>query len=746
MPQSSRVRFSRLIGLVLSLLIAGCRQDQLAPVNASLRFEVDLGDQVEDHLDFPPAFADARERSLEVRVINESKATLSVAWTSLAKPFAVKLLPTSLPPGATTFPVFFTPETAGEFSQKLSVSSPGVKTAELLVGATVRSIPACTPSAPCLTATFDVDLAKCVETTAPDGVECDPQTKCVLSATCQGGRCVGTPKTCNDGNECTVDVCYTETGCEFLPRPPCPGDGACNVGVCNPARGCELAPAVDGTACGSLHSCNAAEVCISGACVVRDPPDGYVCAEASPCQGEGRCIADTCVHESPATPLVPSWTFDSTTTGDADAGVAALELHDFVMEPSGAMSLGGFFQAAPILRANTADAIAAPLGASRRCILWNNRLVCADYPAAPNGKVSAIELGSGATAWTFDIRTARPDFLMLTTQIFLARLVVQGSDRLAALYEAYPKNPPIAGNTQCRTYFLAVMNASGRLIQAQRVQDPLLDQCNHPHPYGVAADSIGNLFIAFSPTRSQQAPLVPDNPTLLMSYTHDGIFRWKITDTAMRGGELAVARGLLYPENSSVVLNATHGTPAFALPSDLGRATIADARLVPAPQHGSTQLAGYEAGHTQLRWVHKLQGAWQFWSDQIRLASWQTSRGPRTVALTFVADDSTVAPSYALHAIDVNDGREAFTCPVTLSPRTAPQLFEVGEGYLGLMQGALDAQGNAACGKCDPPFAGSSAAFHGWQLRGIGVAHEPWVGTFGGAAHDHREEVLNGGN
>lgn len=729
------------------LALAGCRPDQLQAVNASLRFEVDRGDTVVDFLEFPPVFADGRERIADVRVINEGKATLTVTWSEVTEPFSLPL-PTTLPPGATTLSVRFRPKTAGRYSTSLSVSSAGVKPAALAIEATVNAIPACTPSSSCATSAFDPELARCVETVAPDGTACDPRSECVLAASCQGGRCVGTPRTCNDGNACTVDVCQVETGCEFLPAPPCPGDGACNVGTCDPQLGCMLTPAPDGTACGELQTCNAAEVCISGACVVRDPPDGYVCAEASPCQGEGRCVADQCVRAGPATTLAPSWTFDSTATGDADAGVPALELHDFVMEPDGAMSLSGFFQAAAVLRANTPNAATAPLGPSRRCILWNSRLVCADYPATPNGKVSAIELASGATAWTFDIHAARPDFVLLTSQIFLARLVVQGTDRLAALFEAYPKNAPVSGNTNCRTYFLAVMDASGRLVQAQRIQDPLLDQCNHPHPYGVTADSVGNLYIAFSPTRSQHAPLVPDNPTLLISYTHDGIFRWKITDATMQGGELAVARGLLYPENSSVVLNAPSGTPAFALPSDLGRAVIADARLLPAPSAGANTLNGYEAGQTQLRWVHKLQGPWRFWSDQVRLARWDTSRGPRTVALTFVADETGFVPVYALHAIDVNDGREGFTCPVDfgLSPRTPPQLFEVGERYLGLMQGALDETGAPACEKCDPPFAGSSGSFHGWRLQGIGAAREPWLGTFGGPGHDHREEVLNGGN
>jgi len=84
---------------------------------------------------------------------------------------------------------------------------------------------------------------------------------------------------------------------------------------------------------------------------------------------------------------------------------------------------------------------------------------------------------------------------------------------MAALFEAYPNTSGnVSVSTQCRRYFLVTLDARGQLINGQRIQDPLLEACNHPHPYGVVADSVGNLFIAFSPTTSQQAPLVPDKP------------------------------------------------------------------------------------------------------------------------------------------------------------------------------------------------------------------------------------------
>ncbi len=719
-----------MLSAMVVFLGGSCKDQKLEQTTSQLRFAT-------DQVRFEPVFADQQPRRLTVGIINDGRASATVVWQEPDAPISLVDAPDLLPPGETMLTLEFVPRVPGRLSRTLAVSTADQRPILLAIDATARVIPPCTPSSTCSTATFDVMLQKCVETTAADGTSCDAESACIVSATCQAGRCVGAPKRCDDGNQCTIDVCNATLGCEFLPAPPCPGDGKCMEGVCDPIKGCGLTPAADGTTCGTLQTCRAAEICLEGACVVRDPPDGYVCAQASPCQDRGVCVADLCVRP-PASALVPRWSFDSST---ADAG-APVQLHDFVMEPNGDMTLGGFFQTPVVLRANTDHPRPTPLGVSRRCVLWGPRLVCADYPASPNGRVTAIDPATGASLWTFDVRTARPDFLMIASQIFLARLVVQGSDRMAALFEAYPNTTgSTTVSTQCRRYFLVTLDARGQLINGQRVQDPLLEACNHPHPYGVVADAVGNLFIAFSPTTSQQAPLKPDKPTLTMSYTRDGVPRWKVTDTNMPGGELAVARGLLYPENGSVAMLAATGAPAFALPQALGRIVISDARFMPAPVAGASALAGYEANLNTLRWTHQLPGASHFWSDQIRLARWRVPQGHRTVALTFVKDPNDALTPISLRAIHVNDGSEAFSCPMLMMPRTPAQLFELGANTLGMMEGATSSDGSPSCGKCDPPFAGTSAAFRQFLVPGLDVPEEPWIGTFGGPGHDHREEV-----
>jgi len=705
------------------VVLAGCRQQELGSSIGALRV-------APAQLNFGAVYTGRESRVATFKLVNDGRARQALKWQAPDAPFHVSLLPTEAVPGEVEVVVSFVPELDGKFQGELQVGA--VDQDPLLVVTLLGEglpVPACPVSQECTESVFDLVTKKCVDGPSADGTSCAGNA-CLTSPTCQNGRCIGVEVDCNDSNLCTVDTCNAVIGCEHLPAPPCPGDGKCQVGVCSPATGCGMEDAVDGTACGATQTCEAADVCIAGACVLRDPPDGYVCAEASPCQPEGLCKADKCIRPA-ATVLSPDWFFDSS-EADAGSGVAP-QLHDMMLEPTGALSLSGFFHVKPKLRVNTPAATEGKAGSARRCMLWNERMVCADYPSQVNGKVAMIDIATGETKWTFDLHSARPDFLALTSSLFMARMAVQGSDRLAALFEAYPRAS--GQGTECRLYFLVVLDASGKLVTAQQLTDPVLSQCNHPHPYGFGADALGDLFVSFSPTISSPAPLVPGTPTVAMSFTRDGIFRWKFTDSTLVGGELAVAQGLLYPENGSTAVLTANGQPAFTLVEPFGRAVVSKTRTIVAPVVGGSQLRGYESGTNSPRWQHLLEPGQSFGSDQLRLATWSTRRGPTTVALTF----TNKAGKTQLHGIVARDGREAFTCDVAMGvTRTEPLMFEVANGKLAVMDGT------DACGKCDPPFAGSSAAFRTIVTPLLSTPFsEPWVGTFGGAGHDHREESGN---
>lgn len=702
--------------VAVATLLAGCRERELTSTEATLRV-------TPSHLDFGQVYLGGTAE-LPVTLLNTGRRTLYVEWKGLVPPFEAAL-PTSVPSGSTELSLRVRPEEVGPLSLRLVVHHDDQETV-LTAEGEARPTPDCPASGQCQVAVFDSRLGRCVASTLSDGTVCDPHSACVMTATCQSGRCVGVQKSCDDANACTVDVCNALTGCEHLPAPPCPGDGKCQLGVCHPQTGCGLAPADDGTVCGPTVTCDAADVCIAGQCVQRNPPDGFVCAPASPCQEEGRCAGSVC-QRPPATALQPTWSFDTLSVAPEPP-----ELHDLVLEPGGQVSLMGFF-AFPRLRANTLAPVAGVTPA-RRCILWNGRLVCADYPYTSSGKVSALDLATGTLLWTLHLPSARPDLAAAAApgRLFMARLAALGSDRLAALFEAFPAGTD--ATTQCREYFLAVLDAGGNLVSAQKISDPFLEVCSHPHPYGVVSNVSGDLFIAFSHSQVGVAPLVPLMPSLLVSYSRDGVLRWKRLEQFV-GGELASSRGLIYPEKSGTAHLAATGAPyRFAdLPSGMfGRIVATLDRVIPSPTVGDGTLRGYEQGSGHLRWQWAAPGG--FASDQIRLAGWKPkpSESARTVALVFTQPNGQPT----LTAVDARTGGEQWSCALSHTYRTQPQLFEVANGSIALMEGSDQ------CGTCDPPFAQSRAAFHTFALPGVEVAAEPWVGTFGGAGHDHHEDFV----
>ncbi len=701
------------LGAVL-LLVAACRDAPLQRASGTLQFRP-ASVQLDTYV--------GRAAQARVRVWNDGRAPLTVRWHLPGEPFEIEAPPATVPSGELELVVRFRPSRPG-YGFARAVAEFGGGEAVLVMAGESKEVPACTPSSPCVESSFDFERGECVEVPLADGTSCEGANRCLVGASCQAGRCVGLERTCDDGNACTLDVCNPSVGCEHAPAPPCPGDGKCRLGVCDPRVGCTLAPAADGTRCGPTRTCDAVDVCIAGECVTRDPPDGYVCAPASPCQGEGRCSGSVCERPA-AVALTPSWTFDSTAMADPP------DLHDFVLEPDGAVSLMGFFEV-PRFRADGANPVKGQTPA-RRCIVWNARLVCADYPYNGSGKVSAVDPATGQTQWTYDLPGSEPELTSsaMRGHVFMARVATLGSDRLAALFEAYPSNAQLP--TNCRQYFLAVLDTAGRSVSAVGLKDPLLEACNHPHPYGVASDIAGNLFLAFSPSQSPSAPLLPTSPTLLMSFSRDGVFRWKRTETFV-GGELAVARGRLYAERATVAFSTLDGspwTPAEAS-GPFGRVVVTGEAFVPSPIALSSSLAGYDLRTGARRWTYSAPGR-QFWSEQIRLASWRSrpTDEPMTVALFFALE----AEKPTLVAVDPRWGGEEWSCPISHTYRTPPQLFEVARGSLVLMEGSDQ------CGNCDPPFAQSKATFHRFTVPGVDSAREPWVGTFGGAGHDHHEDA-----
>ncbi|MFO0746173.1 MAG: hypothetical protein U1F43_10935 [Myxococcota bacterium] len=177
------------------------------------------------------------------------------------------------------------------------------------------------PANPCEACVVLVDRARF---SADDSGSCDDRDACTEADACQGGRCVGTPKRCDDGDPCTVDACDSDDGtcafapapdkcgddpCAATPAPDCDDHDPCTADRCQAHVGCvhDAAPASEPIACDDHDACTSGDLCDDGVCVGQAPTscdDGDLCT-IDLCTPEGGCahtsIASLCTDANPCT-------------------------------------------------------------------------------------------------------------------------------------------------------------------------------------------------------------------------------------------------------------------------------------------------------------------------------------------------------------------------------------------------------------------------------------------------------------
>jgi hypothetical protein len=229
-----------------------------------------------------------------VTVVGTGRASVTVSASVRGGPFSLVEAEVSVPGASSvSLEVLFA---AGDApAEGTLVLSAGGRTVEVaLRGQGVRPL-VCVPSAPCRQSRFELEPGVCVESESPDGAACIPGSRCQENGSCQAGACVGSPRTCDDGNPCTRDACAPDQGCITAPV-VCPSSGnPCRVGVCDRERGCSEVDARDLSVCGKVD-CVTARLCFSGTCREVRTPEGFLCSPATPCQGEGHCHAGECVR------------------------------------------------------------------------------------------------------------------------------------------------------------------------------------------------------------------------------------------------------------------------------------------------------------------------------------------------------------------------------------------------------------------------------------------------------------------
>jgi hypothetical protein len=644
-----------------------------------------------------------------------------VHWSIADDAFVVADAPARLSVGESLVSVRCTPTRAGVVQSALVLEAAG-STLSIVVTMAGVTTPSCSPSDDCHQATFDFARGRCLETPLDDGATCAAADQCLTGGTCQAGRCVGTARSCDDHDACTIDVCQPEVGCVYLPR-TCEGDGVCHVGSCDPVAGCTTQLADDGTPCGAVRTCVAAQVCIEGRCVLRRPPDGFICAEESPCNAAGHCRGDVCV-QPPEQVMAATWSLD---VPELDGGPAEA-WSDLLVSADGGVTVSSYFMSVPTLNINRAP---VRLSASaRRCIAWRDGLVCADFPPGVLAGVSLVD-AAGRLRWTYSaVLTDLPYFAQAGVEVFLARLVAVRDDQVAAIYESRLSRP--TDPDRCRRFGIVTLDLAGRVVAAAMIEHPLFDRCTHPHSYGVASDTDGNLYFGFSPSDVDN-PATAIEGTVLMRYSPQLTRDWVTVEPSLVGGEIAVARGTLLHERASRVWSTETGQAKGDMPVPFGFGVVARDAIFPAPLPNATEAMAIDPVTLAARWVQPL--ASPAAGGPVHLASMRASYGQRTVLLSFTGD----ASARRLSALDVPTGAALFSCPIDLPERPAQSALTAGQ--LTVMSGARPlVEGLPECDQCDPRWARTRNTVRTYLAPQLRPASAPWPGAWGGIGHDHRED------
>lgn len=279
--------------LVAFIFALGCSDGALDGAKGSLRPST-------HELDFPRTYI-GHPTEAELRLVNTGRAALHFE-IRLEGAFSTPVASGRVAGGSEqVLRVRFDPRQPGPYSETLEVFFEDERVAVALLGEAVAP-PPCRGSGPCRSVTFDPVRERCVEEWFEDGAPCESGNACMVEERCLGGSCIGTARSCDDGDLCSVKACDPDLGCVAQPI-HCPEpEEPCRVAICDPKTGCGSAVAPDGTPCGPAD-CSGAHVCWNGTCREAPVPDGFPCT--TDC-GSGGCKGGKC-HREEGDVLTLAW-------------------------------------------------------------------------------------------------------------------------------------------------------------------------------------------------------------------------------------------------------------------------------------------------------------------------------------------------------------------------------------------------------------------------------------------------------
>ncbi|MHC5111541.1 MAG: hypothetical protein ACYTHJ_16865 [Planctomycetota bacterium] len=223
----------------------------------------------------------------------------------------------------------------------------GLEFCDPVFGCQEREPVDCDDGIPCTVDSCDEEAGECVN--MPDDTLCDNQVFCDGMETCdaQEGCIDGPDPACDDGVECTTDACDVQTdACTYTPD-----DSACNNGTycdgeetCDPLEGClpgtppECDDGIDCTLdmcneqgddcthiplndlCDNGVYCDGAEVC--------DPVEGCLAGPMRDCDDANLCTDDSCDEDSGACLHTPNYDTASYCCNPATGEIAPLSDDD----------------------------------------------------------------------------------------------------------------------------------------------------------------------------------------------------------------------------------------------------------------------------------------------------------------------------------------------------------------------------------------------------------------------------------